>query len=78
MAMRVVRNTAKLQREEYTRIEALAKIAYDEYHNGLIQTFSAGVDQGIFPTWEDLTPTLREIWAGVAQAVRAGVLRGVA
>jgi len=62
-----------IQIRNYEKLEALAKIAYDEYHNGLVATFGDG-----YPTWDDLTPTIRELWVGVAQAVRVGVLRGVA
>jgi hypothetical protein len=64
-----------IQIRAYEKFEALGKIAYDEYHNGLIETFG---HTDLYPTWDDLTPMLQELWVGVAQAVRVGVLRGVA
>lgn len=64
---------ATFKQREYARLEALARIAYDEYHNGVTVMFDDN-----FTTWSDLTPQAREIWVGVVQAVRVGVLRGVA
>lgn len=67
---------ATFKQREYEKLEALAKIAFDEFVHSMI-TLDGG-DVIDYFTWDDMDDAERAVWTSVVQAVRVGVLRGVA